>query len=185
MSFRAIAPKHAERRAAAKVVTLQPSAFAESWAKRPTMPVQIGLRLVSDEALDNARASAAQVAWEVHGEQAPQGRVEAYNETLIRSILAQACVKPSDSSVLHFGSAAESVIAMQLTSDGVLALWEAYELLKVETSPLSPEVTDGQLQALATAIADGSLMTRLHARDQRVIRRILRHAIDEVDSRAT
>lgn len=184
--FRAIAPKPlAAKRPPPKVVTLQPSAFAESWAKRPLVETKIGLRLVSDEVLDNARHAAAQAAWDVHNDAAPAGRVEAYNENLIRAILAQACVDHRDSRALFFGAAADTVIAMQLTSDGVLALWEAYELLKVELSPLSPEATDGQLQALSVALADGSLLARLHPRDQRVLRRILRHAIDEVDSRAT
>ncbi len=172
-----------EKRPAAKVVTLQPSAFSETWDKRPKSAVQIGIRLVSDEVLDGARSAAAVAAWEVHHQEAPLGRIDLYNETLMRSILAHACVKPDDVRAQWFGGVAESLIAIALTDVGVLALWEAYELLKVETSPLSKEATDAELEVLAIRIADRSVFAGLTERDQRVVRRILRHAIEEADSR--
>lgn len=174
-----------EKRPALKVVTLPPSAFADTWDKRPKGEVKVGLRLVSDETLDNARASAAAAAWEVHGDTAPLGRIEAYNETLVRTILAHACVKDDDVRAPFFGAIAESLVAVALTDAGVLALWEGYERLKVETSPLSPEATDSELQVLAVRLADGTFVGSVSERDRTVLRRLLRHVIDEAQARAT
>lgn len=179
------APAPPTKDGAREVVRVPPSAFADTWAKRPRTEQQIGLRLVGDDILDTARAAAAKIAHEVHDDTAPTGRLDAYTEALIRTILAHACVKPDDVRSTWFGPAPEDLIAIALTDDGLLLLWEAFERMKVRESPLPLEAEDEELDELVEGLRTGEFWRGLDARDMRVVRRYLKHAIDEADSRRT
>jgi hypothetical protein len=86
-----------------RVRTLPPSAFADSWRKKPREPVKIGIRLVGEDTI----ATATQLAVDFTNERLtpPDGVVPAgfervwldmYNSQIQRCVLCHALTKPDD-----------------------------------------------------------------------------------------
>jgi hypothetical protein len=162
----------------ARVITLQPNAFADTWSERPSGPVQIGLRLIPESELHTARAEAAKVAWQLHPESADEdNRIDAFNDALMCWQVAVATCSPTDSR-LPFWDCANDAVPMALTSKAIRHVWEQTELLSIEQSPSSREATDDDLAALTRAINDGSLWQDRSVTDARSLRRLLGRVIE-------
>lgn len=150
MSFKALT--QAKAQPALRTVTLPPSAFAETWSRRPRVVTKVGLRSVSEAELDLAQKAAAQAAWSLHPQDADQDlRVAAYNDHLITNVLARACCKADDVAIAFFAPAPEDLIREGLTPAGVRRLWEAYCQMAIADGPLSPEATDAEAETLGIA----------------------------------
>src|SRR5689334_20872593 len=160
-----------------RLLVLEPWVFADDWSNKPPGPVCVGLRLMSDGAKSKARAEAETLARELH----PHGNVhtlEAYNDSLMRQCAALGISSPNDveapSEVLPL---AEEQVRYAITSRGALFIFEALLKYEVETSPLTPEADDAELDELAALLSVVKLMTGERAA---TARRFLRYGLDVI-----
>jgi hypothetical protein len=159
--------------AARRTLRLPPSAFAEDYAKRPSEPVLVGLRLISEAACGHAQVAAARTAWEAHPEPADvEPRADVYGSELMMNVLARATVEADDTRKPYFGKAPEDVIRIALAGGGIRRLWEAYEAFCVEMSPLSPALDDAGVEQF-TARLTGGAIGKLDAATAGRVRRLL------------
>lgn len=124
-----------------RTVTVPPSAFAQTWADRPTEPIQLGLRTVSsDTDLAEARSLADKRTRELHPNtpETSDVWVEAYNQQLMGAALARA-ITSAECVDLPYWELQDVVVPRVLTAEGKRMLWLELEALTLQTSPLTPE----------------------------------------------
>ncbi len=154
-----------------RVVTIPPSAWASHRADRPAEPVQVGLRLISEEDTQYARGEAARIAAEyIQNAENEEERVAAFNDALIRVALGRALCQPHDVTQPYF-LMGEDEIRVRLTSDGARRLYQELEALHVAESPAMPEI-DEEGFAHLLAMWDRGLWLKYTDRAERM--RILR-----------
>lgn len=174
----AVAVAKPERVVAPKVVMLTPDGFANDWPGRPKVPVPVGVRLCSLEDIQFARAEASRVASEMHEPDSDERNwLDAFNDAIMRLVVARATCQPDDVSQPYWDVADENV-KLALSEGGVIALWEAYDALKLETDQLSPQADDEDLSKLVEILTDGSIWAVLDVGDAARVRRQLRRALD-------
>ena len=169
-----------ETRAPPKTVVLDPLCFADTWPRRPKAAVCVGLRTISEAEKTTARAEAERLADELH-DQRDANWLDAFNDALIRELVACAICSPNNinqpSEILPM---AEVEVRIALTSKGARRIFEDYLRLEVETSPLYPEATDEDIEALVEALGDVDL-GGFPAVQRAAIRRYLRFALDAIN----
>jgi hypothetical protein len=168
------------------VVTLPPSAFQATWPKRPSEPVAIGLRLVSDSVNDLARAEATASADKFYQ---PISRdsdqyIEHWNGIAMRGILAEAVCQPHDVSASWFRTMAAEQVGVAFTDRGILRLWHGYDELRERLSPLLRVATAENIAELSTRLAATGVIERFGTGDRRILARLL-DDLREQDVRST
>lgn len=162
---------------APKSVPLSPNAFASTWPDRPSVPVPIGLRLPSQEDIQHARSEGSRVAWERHPDDPDEdNRVDVFNETLMRVLIARATCRPDDV-MRPFWDAPEDNIFLALNEGGVRFLWEELENLRVELDAFAVDPSEEELDALVDAVTDGTVWGRMPYSEAMRARRLLRHCL--------
>lgn len=173
-------PAVPSKRKPLRVVTVPPTAFAQNWEKRPERSVEIGLRLIAEADMTQARGEASRRAWQMHPEeQDADNRVDAFNDFLMAWAVACAATDPEDVEQSYFGSMAQDVVGSALQPHGVRLIFEELQTLIIETSPLCPPATPDDVAYLQSRMTDGSLERLQPATRNRVLRE-LRHALDQV-----
>lgn len=166
-----------QKRPAPRAVEVPVHAFADDWAGKPTQPMRVGLRLVSERDMQMARSEAAKHAWRLHREEHDdENRVDAFNDALVRWVVSCALCKPDDATAPFWDDMQLEVVNGALTSEGVRLLWEEYETLAIDSSPLSRELDDEELPALGMLTAD--VFDALDPEESRRVRRLLAHCLD-------
>lgn len=166
-------------RPAPRVVELPPEAFADDWDRKPSEAMRVGLRLVSEGDVDRARSMALRKAIEVVPEPGDD-RVDAFNDCLMRNVLARATCMPDDARESFF-PLPEADIEMALTEAAVKKLWIELDALKVESSAYLGEADDDQLALLASLLVDAEPWKLLPASKQKRLRRLCLHLLDELE----
>lgn len=152
-------------------VVIPPSGFAAEWAKRPSEPVRIGMRLLSEGQLSTAAALAEQEA----RAEFPNGGdtyLDAFGSFLMTNILSRAMTTATNIQEAFFPEAPEVACRGALTSDTVKRLWERYGKMTTEESPLSKEADDIDVTAFAVRLMSGAV-NGLEAGPQRRMRRMI------------
>lgn len=168
-------------RPARRVVAVPPSAFADTWMRKPHAPQRVGLRLVSETELTAAQSAAASSAWfDVPEVSDIEARVEAYNDNLITNVLAQVCVQADDISKPYFAPSPEALIREALNAGGIRHLWAAYTSLAIGDGELSPEATAAEIATLGAVLE--AAMPGLEQSSQVRIRRLARAMLDELSA---
>ena len=166
----------------ARVVVISPAEFSDQADKRPETDIAVGLRRLSETSEQGAMVEAAKRARELWPEgSANEDLIAAANEALLCIVVARSLCDPNDVSRGHSAfPAAEDTLPKMLTSRAIRRLWDEIELMAIETSPLQPEATDEQLEALAVDLLTKPQELRLlgPAREKRV-RRLLAFVADE------
>lgn len=168
--------------AAPRVVTLKPSAFADTWKFKPATEVAVGLRLVSSEVVENARAVAAKQAYEWHADKDtgrirdPDAYAESYNDTLMRRVVARAACDVNDRSKPYF-KAAEETVRAALTAEGVRRLWDELLILHAESSVAIALADDEDLARLARVLLRGRAIASLPESDRLEARTLLAYVL--------
>ncbi len=165
------------------VITVPPSAFADTWARRPTTPVKIGLRLISEDELTRAQKMAAQAVVELYKPDDPETPVakaldlivEGYNDHVVTNVLAQVLCDP-DSGEPFFAPMPEPFIREALEPGGIRHLWDKYRALSVADGWLSPEATDEEIQSIPQLD-----MTKLDANAQLRVRKLCKAVLEEFE----
>lgn len=169
-----------DRRPPPKTVSLEPDAFASAFAERPKTTVAIGLRKLSDHAETWSRAAAEKTAnSKGHGDQ--DNWNDCFNDALMAQFVARSVCDPNDARApcSHLPMA-EDHISFELTPAGIKYLWDEIEKLRVETSPLHPEATDGDVRELMDRLAADDAMAELDPIREGRLRRFLMYCLDEL-----
>jgi len=169
--------------AARHTVLLPPSAFAETWARRPKSPTLVGIRLLSEAQVEFAQVDARQKAWEAHPEPTDvEFRLDVFNDWNITNILARAMCRAEDVNVCFFAPGPEDLIREGLSPGGIRRLWDEFTRVSVIEGPLRPEADDEALAVawpeLQATIAAASPGAQSHAR------RLLWAALEELRTEA-
>lgn len=135
---------------------LKRDAFAENCQFKPTEDIALGLRRVSDDSVQTARAEAAKYATTMHDDR--QDQIEAYNDALMRWTIIAGCCDPNDvtqPAPLFDGS--EENVRVALTPTAIRFLWDEIERHHVLTSPVVAVATDEEMAIVAQRILAGPL----------------------------
>jgi hypothetical protein len=163
----------------ARLLTLEPWVFADMWERKPTTPVCVGLRLMSEQNKSRARAEAEKIALGLHPRGGPNW-TEAYNDALMRFLCAFSICDPNDVEKAHeLLPMAEEEVRVALTSLGTRFIFDAVDKFETEVSPLTPEATDEELTELVAAMNDGALDKAPTAKAS-AARRFMRYALEEL-----
>ena len=172
-------------------VIIPPSAFADEWEDKPKDPVCAGLRLVSHQDLQVARAQARERA----NRAIPDPDVEetdevlvwsdAYNDALLSHIVAIALCDPNDSaqSWSLIKAAPEDTVRAFMTSDGIRLVFDAWEKMRIASDPTQREAEDAEVETLVALLKERSASLG-RMRSSRV-RRLLAFCLDELQSTPT
>lgn len=166
-------------RPAPRVVELPPEAFADDWDRKPSQPMMVGLRLVSEGDVDRARSMALHKAIEMVPEPGDV-RVDAFNDAVMRNVLARATCMPEDAREPFF-PLPEADIEMALTDAAVKKLWIELDRLKVESSSYLGEADDDQLALLAGLLVEPDAWAALPPIKQTRLRRLCLSLLDDLE----
>ncbi len=129
-------------------ITLAPSAFAYDWAKRANM---------------------------LHPDFGNE-QVQAFNDASMELLAARVLCNPEDCTEPYFH--VEEQVTQALTPEATQAVYDVYDRLRVERSPVEPEATNEELSELA-ALAIRVLPSMPHYASAR-IRRLLGYCFLEL-----
>lgn len=178
---------HQENRPPGSIV-IPPNAFADEWEGKPADPVCAGLRLISHQDLQAARA----IARERANRGIPDPDVEdvnevyawsdAYNDALLAHIVAMGTCDPNDSKLAWplISAAPEDIVRMFMTSDGIKLVFDAWEQMRLASDPTQREADDEEVVELAVLLHErcGGLERARACR----VRRLLAFCLDELQS---
>ena len=159
------------------VMTLGPEGFADTWKQKPEAGAIIGLRHVASGVDETGRAEAAKYAVEMH----PADRelqIEAFNDFLMRWIISYAACSPNDIAQ-NYWAMAQDTVRDALSSAGVRAIWDRYERMLIEESPLDPPLEDEEIGELTSLLESGTLEQMVTSQAKRS-RKLLRFVLDDL-----
>lgn len=171
MDFAALLKKTESGPRIPKVISLPTSAWADSRSDKPRSPVEIGIRLLSEEDVQIARAEAAKLAVQIVAVGTDDDRIVAYNDALMRFAAERGTCSPTDAEMPHFVMG-ELEIRERMTPEGVRRLWQEIEALHLSSNPSQEEIDDEGVAHLFALIHRDSL-SRLPKVDALRIRRLL------------
>jgi len=169
----------------ARIVLVPPRAFADGWSGRPTEPIAVGLRLLSEAHVTGARAEASkQVVAAFMGE---DGTVsdhgafnDAFNDALLGHLVAGALCDPNSTDAPHplFPLAAD-LVPLAFSPEGLRFLYDEIARLHHEASPLVPAITaDGVVELVKL------LQTGAYERQPRILQlatgKLLTHCLEQL-----
>ena len=158
-----------------RIIDIPVDAWADEWPDKPPAPVKAGLRLLSEQDLQSARANAAEKARAAHDDLL--GQVESFNDHLMAWAVARSLCTATDVMQPYLPAAHENVFEA-FTSRGIKRIWEEIEVLHIMRSPLISEATDDELVALATSVSPAAL-AELSSVKQGRIRRLIAFVLAE------
>lgn len=158
---------------------------AKHWAgdvvDRPTKPLAVGVRLLSEQDVQEAKAEGSRVVTGFYGGAPdPEGINDAYNDALMRSCVARAITHTEDASIRHF-VLGEEEIRQQLTPEGVRALFQAVESVHIGASPCMAEIDDDGCLKLAAILQRRKAFATLDVESRARVRRLLSYALDALE----
>jgi len=156
--------------APARIVVLQPSAFADTWPKKPTVEVAIGLRLLSQAEIDVARRNAEREAVgfyeELHGRPRPADPEtvgDVYNDAFCMNAVARATCDPNDMA-LPYWPYADDQVRQALTPEGARQIWDEIVILHKGSSGGRQVATDEEVRHLGSLLASGGVRLDVEGR---------------------
>jgi hypothetical protein len=177
----AFAAQRAAFRTPARTKDFPPSIFMDAWQARPTKPTTIGLRVPSDYEYTLARANAAQMAAELHPNEASDGRIDTFNDALVRELCAAGMCSPTNVFEPFFPTP-EDDVRTKLTSEGAKSVWQEIERLAFETSPVHREADDEEMALVSAALVTPEIIDGMPAFRAKRIRRLIAFVLDELET---
>ena len=117
--------------------TLQPSVWAQTWTDRPTDPIEVGLRRLSETDLGEVESLANRRSQQLHPND-PELAARAFNRALTKYALGRALCSPECADVPFWDS--PDVVAMLAFDDaGAAWLYAEFQAETVRTSLLGHE----------------------------------------------
>jgi hypothetical protein len=149
--------KYKDVRKPGRTIIIPPTAWAETWPKRPQSDVAAGLRRLSEWDLQLARAEAVKAVLELYPEDEPFDSIErdhTFNDMLIVEAIAKALTDPNDVNKSYF-EAPEDETREALTSDFLRKAYDELVAMQRTGSLSEPEITQAQAAALASQLVAG------------------------------
>jgi hypothetical protein len=176
-----------ERRLAvkpARLATLGPEHFADTWSGKAKGAVCVGLRRLSEldeQSVYREATREAEAAMQDAPDPEKEARfVETFNDAVLRIGVGRCLCDPNDVSQPHETfPVAEDMVGHALTHEAILGLFEQVKAVTVQTSPLYREASDDELQELAWAILDGRV-GELPPLQQATARRFAGYVLDDL-----
>lgn len=142
------------------VVALEPRCFADSFADKPRVTVHVGVRVVSENDLEQAKAEAVKSAWHFYPEAEPQyerPRVEHFNDALIHWGVARGLCDPQDVS-RPFLSLDEDNVPQVFAPSTVVRLWDEVVRVSELGNPLARDLYPAERDDLAALLASPAVV---------------------------
>jgi hypothetical protein len=168
--------KLGEKPRPARIVTLEPSAWAHN---APKTKVALGLRPLAQTELMTSQAE----AWKEAHANGREGEAaeERFNEALLCWVVGFATTDPNDASKPFFEFGNEQV-REQLRPETIRRLWDELELAKAATSPLLPAATDEELAELGALLCGEAPLEGLDPAKALRVRRWARVLLEHLDA---
>lgn len=163
-------------------VMLKPSAFSDDWKDKPTAPLPVGIKILSEGALAKGRSTAVAAACKAHPQLDERSGIwiDAYNQALMHYAIAEALCQPDDVDS-PLWEMQQDTVPYKLSESGTARLWDAIVELKLIDSPLSPEIDGDGLTRLVALVGDEATWSRMRPERRRALRRLLSRALDWID----
>lgn len=165
-----------------RTVTLPVTAFGDTWKGKPDTDVAIGLRLISSDVVENARAAARKQAREWHCDK-ETGRIldedayiDAYNDGFMRRCVARATCDVNDIAEPYF-KFAENTVREALTVEGVRRLWDELLILHAENSVAIAPADDADIERMARVLLHGGALAALDEGDRVELRTLCSYVL--------
>lgn len=169
-------------RAPPHTFTFGPGGWASTYPKRPTSPVEIGMRRLSADAYLSASLEATGKANEyLPGVDHDDDKwLECHDVLLLHNVIGAALCHPADVTVNYFGAyqdggamvgpspSGEGASSTYFSPEGMARLYDELTVLGVMDSPVWPESSDEELVALGAALQDGTFLPPPPPDDQEV-----------------
>ncbi len=122
-----------------KVVELPLTAWDDGQSDKPTSPIPIGLKLPSETDNETSQAEAIKAGDTFAAGGDYEDKVRAYNDALMRELIARCTTLAADVTCPFFELAALDV-GRRLTREGVQRLWQELEVLRTASDASMPEL---------------------------------------------
>jgi len=156
-----------------KVITLVPDDWADQRTDKPREPVKIGIKLISEQDTDVARAEAAKIAAELVTVGDEDDRTVAYNCALMRYAAQAGTCSPADVDDPFF-MVGELEIRERLTPEGTRKIFHAIEALHLASNPAIDEIDADGLGHLF-ALQHAGAIENLDRTEATQVRRLLEY----------
>lgn len=155
--------------------------FADPWPAKPADQVILGLRKIADGDIQTARAEAAKFAVDMHEDE--EGRIEAYNDCLMRwMIIAGTCDENDTGVTAPIFEGSEENVRFALTSGAIRFLWDNIDAFHVEMNPFVREISDEDLERLAARLLTDPLPENLPTSTRIRIKKFLGFVLQEIEN---
>ncbi len=155
--------------------------FSDNWSGKPHEDVAIGLRLLSESDIQQARSEATKQAIQWYegreGECIDEdSRTDSFNDSLIRFAVARGTCDPNNKSKAYF-DLAEETVRLALTSEGARFIWDELIRLHIGTGVNITPISLEDLRDLARRLQSGGVEMLPPAKKLEV-RKLLTHCLD-------
>jgi hypothetical protein len=157
-----------------RVVTLPLACWADEHPDRPAAPIEMGLRVASDEDFQRAQDEAAKAVVTFASAGDGDDKVRAYNDALITEIVA-ACTCQATNVQMPFFEMAALDVRRRLTPAGIKRLWEELQILEATAQPALSTVTEEGLGHLYAMLDRGVAWEYLPREEELRLKRLLEH----------
>jgi hypothetical protein len=160
----------------ARTFELLPDHFADDFEGRPVAPIEIGLRLSSEDECRTIEDAAERLAMKAeNGAEA----LEIYNRNAQCFQVARAICDPNDVTSGHpFFDMPEDLVPVALKPAAILRIRQELHLLQIEQSPLHPEADDEEVGELSDLLALEEPFAAISPAAQGLARRYLKFALE-------
>lgn len=170
-------------------VNVPPTAWASAWADRPLEEVCIGLRLVPDADLEDARIEAYRRAKGLvpdheKSAEATEVFIATFQDALVRWVIARGTCDPND--VYRpwetWADAAEDIAVEQaLTDHGAQLIYDAWERMRLEANIGLAAASDADLALLPELLRRLPRLAESSRTSELRLRRLLRFVLEELE----
>ena len=165
---------------APRTVVLENAELAHTWEGRPAGSICLGIRSVSVIEKDSIIKEALLKAVNFDDPDPQIDRQEVFDTEQVRLFVARSVCDPNDVTRCHpLFPAPDLQIPRCLTPRAINRVFDACERLAVETSPISPEISDEDLELLAMSL-NGDTLRAMPGHKEARARRWLWFLLEEI-----
>lgn len=161
---------------------IQPGMWTSEWADKPSVPMKVGVRLLSEQSIQESKAEASRVVVGFYegATEDQEGLVDSYNDALMRSSVARGICAHSSAKIPFFALGEEEV-RQHMTPEGVRFLFQEIEAAHIAHSPCQREVDRDECLKLAVILQREVALERLRGPEKARVGRMLSYCLDALE----
>jgi hypothetical protein len=142
-----------------RVVKLPVSSWRSAYEGKPEVDISVGLRLPSQDETEGIEREALRTMRENLGADTDKAfAIQSYQEAKLVNLVATCICDTDDVSACHpLFETPNATLPLVLTKEGLRYLFDQIERLQIDSSPIFPEASDTDVDALMELIRDGAL----------------------------